>query len=245
MLNEPIIVTQPSFQLAWLTALNTLSQNNWELYNLIVHIQDPTNLNTDLHQKVYQFCKHNSIINPKDVAYTIFPHNAYYYWCSGDKLFHLYNRKGGFFDRLRKRPRSGWGTYFRRMTQYEGIGGEENQLQNIINAINTRNQIYKAAYTICIQKPGRETTRPLGGPCLNYLAIQMKPTSTKPILGVLCIYRNHDFLEKAYGNYWGICNLTLFLSKETGSSPGPVTIISSHAYVEKLKTATRNFLKKN
>jgi len=50
---------------------------------------------------------------------------------------------------------------------------------------------------------------------------------------------NHDFLERAYGNYWGLCNLLAFLAREVGGEPGPLTCMSSHAYVSGRKTALK------
>ena len=95
------------------------------------------------------------------------------------------------------------------MTHYNGPDGTVNQLNNIIAAIRDRENLSKAAYTIVIQEPGGETVRPLGGPCLNYIAVQAEPGQAgQPLtLGLLAVYRNHDFLERAYGNYWGLCNL--------------------------------------
>jgi hypothetical protein len=62
-------------------------------------------------------------------------------------------------------------------------------------------------------------------------------------LGVLAVYRNHDFLQKAYGNYWALCNLLCFLAKETNTIAGPLTCVSSHAYVEgKQRRALWKFL---
>ena len=128
------------------------------------------------------------------------------------------------------------------MTCYETKPGEiQNQLKNIIEAIRTRANVSTAAYTIVIQKPGGETIKPLGGPCLNYIAVQLERSN--PVqLGLLAVYRNHDFLERAYGNYWGLCNLMCFLAKETGTSAGPLTCISSSAYVSAEKTALRNLV---
>ena len=59
---------------------------------------------------------------------------------------------------------------------------------------------------------------------------------------MLAVYRNHDFLERAYGNYWGLCNLTGFLAPEVDATPGPITCVSSHAYVSEKKTALKAFV---
>jgi len=242
MINEPLVTTQTSFQLAWKEAVSLLSRNGWELRNLIVHIKDPTMLDHSFHQKVRGFCRKRSLLDPKDVAYTIFPHKLYEKSGNADKLFYSYNRTRGLYDKLRNHPKRGWGTYFRRMTHYGNSSSPTNQLKNIIQSIKAIDHIYGSAYTILIQKPGRETVRPMGGPCLNYIAIQIEPEDSAPALGMLCIYRNHDFLERAYGNYWGLCNLARFLAIETEFKPGPITCISSHAYIDNAKTAIRCLL---
>jgi len=242
MINEPLVITHPSFQLAWKEAVSLLSMNGWELRNLIVHIKNPIILDLGFHQKVRDFCRKQSLLDPKDVAYTIFPHKLYDTRRNAEDLFCCYNRVGGLYERLRRRPRSGWGTYFRRMTHYENSSGPINQLENIIQSLRTRSHIFRSAYTVIIQKPGGETVRPMGGPCLNYITIQIEHADPLPILGMLCTYRNHDFLERAYGNYWGLCNLARFLAIETSLEPGPITCVSSHAYLGDMKKAIRCLL---
>lgn len=242
MINEPIVICQSSLQLAWQIAVAVLLEHRGRLHNLIVQITDPTSFDDSFHQRVLDFCEEHSVLGPKHTAYTIFPYKLYATRGSATELFTAYNRKGGLYERLRSRPRSSWGTYFRRMTHYESSRGIVNQLQAAIEAINRSDQVHKAAYTVLIQKPGGETVRRLGSPCLNYLAIQMEHTTSRPLLGLLCVYRNQDFLERAYGNYWGLCNLAQFLAKETNSIPGPVTCVSSHAYVNRLKRPLRSLL---
>lgn len=200
--------------------------------NLVVHISDSSQQCQEITARLNKFSKEVGILRPKQVAYTIFPHQLYRRYQCSEKLFQAYNKNRGLYDRLTKK-RKGWGTYFRRMTAYTAANGKVNQLENIINAIKGRKRLSKAAYTIIIQKPGSETTRPRGGPCLNYLGLQLsRNTAGDPVrVGMLAIYRNHDFLERAYGNYWGLCNLICFLARETGGIPGALTCISSRAYI--------------
>jgi len=237
MINEPVPLACNDFQNAWLEVIKVLMTSSWELRNLIVQIRNPTILELSLHAKIEAFARVQALLAPKQVAYTIFPKELYEHRGSAAALFTAYNRDGGFFARVK----TGWGTYFRRMTNYEGVNGPVNQLGNIITAIRDRENIHKAAYSIVIQNPGGETVRPLGGPCLNYLAVQAEPGQAgQPLtLGLLAVYRNHDFLRRSYGNYWGLCNLLLFLAKEVGGTPGPLTCVSSRAYVDDMKTALK------
>jgi len=243
MIDEPTTIVGESFQQTWLKVVKWLAVRDWETRNLMGQIKNPEAIDDGFHQSFEDFSRSVGILGSRHVAYTIFPDGAYRKAQGAARLFKNYNRCNGLYERLQRRyGRNGsWGTYFRRMTCYEAGGGTVNQLENIINALTMRANVSKAALTIVIQRPGGETTRPLGGPCLNYLAVQAE-RNTDTTLGLLAVYRNHDFLQKAYGNYWGLCNLLRFLAKETKTIAGPVTCISSHAYVEKHKPALKAFV---
>jgi hypothetical protein len=240
MINPPIIVNQDCFQQTWLKAVRLLMGSQWEVRNLVAHIGNPALLDKALHAKVSDFAQKEELLGPRHVAYTIFPHDFCRHRRTTREVFDGYNRPRGLYERLHRRA-PGWGTYFRRMTRYEGRKKTVNQLENIIDALKARKTTSKAAYTIVIQHPGGETVRPLGGPCLNYVAVQLEPGPRRK-LGLLAVYRNHDFLERAYGNYWGLCNLLCFLASEVGAVPGPLTCVSSHAYVPAKKTALKAFV---
>ncbi len=239
-MDEPVLIVAESFQKAWIDVARTLCDRGWNIQNLMVSIQKPELIDDSLHKKFVEFAKKNGLIKPKDIAYTIFPHKLYEHCGSASKLFSKYNNPKGMYERLRKRPHRGWGTYFRRMTHYKTPDRIENQLNNIINAIKNRDRISKAAYTVVIEHPGGETIRPLGAPCLNYLAVQLDTDTRK--MGLLAVYRNHDFFERAYGNYWGLCNLLKFMAKETHFNLGVLTCVSSHAYIDKSKREFKGFV---
>lgn len=235
---RPTVIEASSFQVAWSDATKFLERNGWECWNLVVHITNVVAFDRGFHDKVCMFAAASDLLQPKHVAYTIFPHGLYRQADSAARLYKSYDK---LYEWTRRRPRASWGTYFRRMTSYPFEGTVINQLDAIIQAISTRKKDRKAAYTIVIQRPGAETIRPLGAPCLNYIAVQIAPGVPR-ILSLLCVYRNHDFLKKAYGNYWGLCNLLNFLANETNSKAGSLTCISSHAYVRDKKTQLKKLL---
>jgi thymidylate synthase len=238
----PHLITANDFQVAWELASKELIRSDRDLHNLIVQIQNPTLYDDNRNNLQNVFAENCKILLPKHVAYTIFPHQLYKQ-CNNDaeKLFTLYNKKGGLYQRLHFLNSTEWGTYFRKMTYYENSKkGIVNQLQNIITSIN-KNPNYKAAHFITIQEPTK-AIRLRGSPCLNYIAIQCNKIAKEPTLGLLAVYRNHDFLERAYGNYWGLCNLQQFIAAQVKMKCGPLTCISSHAYVSGNKCNLRNFL---
>ncbi|MFC1730086.1 hypothetical protein ACFL6I_07085 [candidate division KSB1 bacterium] len=237
------LINESSFQTAWIQAVQKLDEHKWSFYNLIVQIEDVKKLDFEIHNKITKFARKINILSPKHVAYTVFPHNLYKRNNSSDKLFHAYNRRAGFYDRIKKHPRITWGTYFRRMTHYKQDDGEYvNQLDKVISALKNWEKSHKAAYTIVIPKPGTDTARPRGGPCLNYIVPQLVLINNSPSISLLCIYRNHDFLERAYGNYWALCNLTRFIADESDLNVGYLTCISSHAYIDKQKAQLKKLI---
>jgi thymidylate synthase len=242
MPNEPWLIVTRSFQIAWVEAARHLSEAGGSTANLVVHVKDVTAFNSELHDRVTSFAKSIDVLPPKDVAYTVFPHTPYWQSKSAAEIYRRYNETGGFYDRSRRRPHSGWGTYFRRMTHYERPNGEiVNQLDKVISAIRNWKSARQAAYAIVIAQPGPDTARPEGSPCLSYIAPQV--TIGDPLtVGLLCVYRNHDFVERAYGNYWGLCELAKFIARETGAEPGALTCVSSHAYVPSHKRQLRALL---
>ena len=93
-----------------------------------------------------------------------------------------------------------------------------------------------------VVKMESECTIPMGAPCLNYLAFQIENVGKNRIINLLAVYRNHDFLTRAYGNYFGLGILIAFVSKETNSTVGTLTCISSHAYYSKNKRLLKKYL---
>lgn len=243
----PQLLVEDSFQRAWISAVRYLSDHHWEAYNLVVHIRDSSLLDSTLHTHITAFLKQNGFCNPYHVSDMVFPAILYRWNRECRRLFEKYNAPDGFYTRIarlvrKKGRRLLWGTYFRRMTYYEIDGQVVNQLANIISAVrNDGAKAYSAAYTVLIPRPGSETTRRRGGPCLSYLAVQIS-RGTPRVLNLLAIYRNHDFIHKAYGNYWGLCNLTSFLATETNCVPGALTCVSSHAYVDEGRKRLRELV---
>lgn len=233
-MNDCSIISKDSFQDAWKEVILTLSQHKWHMWNLVVQINKPTIMDFAFHIKMIQFCNQRNLIRPKDVAYTIFPYNLYKtIKTKGHQRNYFYNKYlHKMYPWTRTRKHSSWGTYFHRMISYHG----QNQLEKIITYINNRKKIFKTPYIIYIHKIEKsETTRPRGGPCLSYVGLQIEKIEKQRVISLLCVYRNHSFEERAYGNYLGLCKLLNFICTETDSAIGHITCISSHAFVKNYK----------
>jgi thymidylate synthase len=236
-MNIPILIFEKSFQLAWAKAVMELSSHHWIAWNVVVQIDNPMQYNNDFNNLLEQFSIKNGLISPKHVAHTIFPETFYQNGISRSKLYYKYWR---FFNRPREKPRSGWGTYFERMIEYSTPNGNIDQLGNIIDNINKRPVNYGASHIMVIPYLDREANKIMGGPCLNYITIQTENVAEhrgKEVINLLAVYRNHDFTERTYGNYWGLCNLIKYIAYETKSEIGKLTCVSSHAFAQNHKRA--------
>jgi thymidylate synthase len=247
-MNKPIVICEDSFQIAWAQAIIKLHLNNWEAWNVIVQIDSPTFFNKDINNQLEYFVERNKthkngLIPQKHVAHTIFPQR---FFIDGISRENLYTKYWRFFNRLREKPRHGWGTYFARMISYPTLIGDIDQLGSIIDNINDRSSNYGASYTIIIPCPNKDLNKIMGAPCLNYITIQTEKIpnlDNKKIINMLAVYRNHDFTRKAYGNYFGLCNLLKYIAHETNSHIGTLTCVSSHAFVKDYRSALLDIAK--
>jgi len=235
-MNKPIVICENSFQIAWARAIKELSDRGWDVWNVVVQIDHPELFDNGNNILLENFAKRNGLISQKYVANTIFPQTFFSNGISRTKLYKKYWR---FFNRPRKEPRHRWGTYFGRMIEYPVPNGSIDQLGIIIDNIRTRPKNYGSSYAIVIPCPHKDLKKIRGAPCLNYITIQTEnaaePNSTK-IINMLAVYRNHNFTERAYGNYLGLCDLMKYITNETNSQIGTLTCISSHAYVPSYNT---------
>lgn len=238
-MNEPIVVTAEGFQEAYLDALARLRDNKWSCWNLNVQVANPLAFDRDLHARMIQLADAAGVKRPKDVSYTIFPEGVWRSSASAEDLYDRYMNR--FYPRVHRRAHR-WGTYFARMVAWRYRKNKPvNQLQEIIRSINESQDVHKAAYSIVIPRPGGETRAPLGAPCLSLVTLQLE-RSPSPTASLLAVYRSHDFLGRAYGNYWGLCQLLGFIADQTGYSVGRLTCLSSRAFVDNKKTLLRSML---
>lgn len=136
-----------------------------------------------------------------------------------------YDAAWATFDTLRAKgiSLSRWrDAYFERLTRLPGC----NPLERIIDAINNWAAPPHNGLYITISNPVRDPPRTMGAPCLQY--VQFHPQDGK--ISLTALYRNHDFLHKAFGNFLGLARIAQFVAGETGRTAGAVTCISVHAY---------------
>jgi thymidylate synthase len=155
----------------------------------------------------------------RDVANTIFPTKTSKNVSTRPELYLRYK-----VAHRRGRKKS-WGTYFYRLIDFGQA--HINQLENAIVALDTWAKNSRAALVMHTSSAELDKLKPLGAPCLQYVQLICPNTATTDLLAV---FRNHDFTNKALGNYFGLARLLSYMAHQAHREPGAVTCLSGHAY---------------
>ncbi len=105
------------------------------------------------------------------------------------------------------------GIYFERMIT-GGPPSNKNQLDFAFDTYNSRDGVRRSILQIAVFNPNHDhsTAAQLGFPCLQHVTFA-------PIDGGLCLnafYATQYMVERAYGNYVGLCRLGQFAAHELG-----------------------------
>jgi thymidylate synthase len=106
------------------------------------------------------------------------------------------------------------------------------QLQNILTRLQSevgKRAPKSSSYEIAIYSPGLDAAY-MSFPCLSYLSFKYDRSLGQ--IHLTALYRNHTFLSHAYGNFVGLGRLIEFVCRQTGTTPGELVSISSHADAE-------------
>lgn len=236
-MNEVIVVNEESFQKAWAKVVLELKCNQWNAWNVVVRINNPLKMDSGKHVIMENFARIKHLKGQNQVAYTIFPFKIY----KGRDRANFYNCYWRYYNAYKLKSYAKWeDTYFARMIRYGDNDSEVDQLGTIIDSINNRVRNNGASYVMVIPYPKKDVKRKMGAPCLNYITVQVELINRKRYINLCAVYRNHNFRERAYGNYYGLGKLIEYIALETKSEVGVLTCISSHAYIDKDKFELAN-----
>ncbi len=143
------------------------------------------------------------------VANTIFPRSL---WNPGAPRQVLFKRYLEILPKvLRATRKNARGTYFERMIT-GGPKGRENQLEFGIGTYLARDGVRRSVLQIAIFDPNRDhsAAAQLGFPCLQH--VTFAPTDQG--LCMNAFYAAQYMVERAYGNYLGLCRLGQFVAHE-------------------------------
>jgi thymidylate synthase len=210
---------------AWKAASHVvLAGGRGGIRNLITEVETPTVLDPAWLQK-YDPLSVGAGDRLSVVAKVLFPPSRPYH---GETRDQYYSRWAAVLQRARKTGKlhSSWGsTYFERLLS---IGGSDNQIERAIHVLSSWPR-REAAIVAHLSAPHLDKLKPIGSPCLQFVELLW---GTDDVIDLVAVYRNHDYLNKALGNFIGLGRLLDFIAKESDKSPGKVVCHSVHAYCD-------------
>lgn len=236
---------------AWVAALEALLAAGGDVVNLTVAIDDPTVEHAGVREVLDRFNGDRRKVDRKavelvsTVANTLFPAAWYRQHLGIAAEEHMYSLERTARPVSRKRNRTG--TYFERMVAWPGPKGAEfNQLDQVVRRLRSaRAQGAQRgnAYEIGLAMPadeaiavpvmvGGKDRQTRGFPCLSHMSFSL----SKGVVHLSALYRSHDFISRAYGNYVGLGRVLQFVAQQSGLPVGEVTCLSSAATAEIGKT---------
>jgi hypothetical protein len=226
------VSTQPDCASAWREAVRAVDgQRQDSAYNVIIDIINPTHNASLANPKVAivdrfltEVAKTKSV---ETVANTIFPAGLYRRY-GAPTFFDVFEKR--VLPKVRKSER--WsGYYFERMTHYPGTPA--NQLWYIVERIRDGNVRALNKFELSLFDAQRDIDlSPYGGQCLSFLSFKLVPRAPKT-LNLTAMYRNHFYIEKLLGNLIGLGRLMAFVANESSVNVGSLTVISTHAIIDK------------
>ena len=165
------------------------------------------------------------------VANTIFPISLWNPAAPRERLFERYKQ---IAPRVQKASRkNSRGRYFDRMIE-NGADGHENQLDFVIRAYRSRNGVRRSMLQVAVFDPKKDHTPAarLGFPCLQHVTF----APTLKGLSVNAFYATQYMVERAYGNYVGLCRLGRFVAHELDI---PLARVTCYAGIAELDVKKR------
>lgn len=241
-----LFVSEKDISTAWVRALEVLVASGGEAVNLTVAIEDPTREHPGVRRVLDDFLAEHrravpgSVERVTTVANTLFPSGWYIERLGVDAEEHLYELERTTRSVSRRRNRTG--TYFERMVAWPGPkGGEFNQLDQVVRRLRTareqgheRGNAYEVgmamptdAVAVPVQVPGKDR-KTRGFPCLSHMSFSLH----RGVVHLTALYRSHDFITRAYGNYVGLGQVLHFVARQSGLPSGELTCVSASANAE-------------
>lgn len=219
-------VQGPNCLIAWKNASQQILGNRGELLHLVIEIERPTEFEEDWFLQFSPRRVHPAADDIRDVADTIFPFALQQRFPDRSQFYAEYLRRHARAMRFRRNAGT-WGTYFERLIKF-GAANSKNQLETAIGKLQTWPRS-TTGLVFHLSSASLDNPRTRGGPCWHYGQLIWQPDGT---LDLAVVYRNHDYFNKALGNFIGLGRLLSFISQESGKRPGKLICHSMRGYVD-------------
>jgi hypothetical protein len=252
-----VLIERDGLSEAWIAAMEQLLIRDGKAVNLNVAFQAGVNNDPAVTSEVDAFIEENdlrhsdgNLLAVRTVANTIFPTALYHPHLGKDAAGRLYENYE-LSMRMQRRRKRDKETYFDRLVAYPVGGlaepGDErlnpdgtwNQLAYYVGRLRTQRETLhlSSSYEIGVshaidaefrvQAPFKDK-RMTSFPCLSHISL----TLVDDCVHMNATYRNQTFITRAYGNYVGLAELLRFVAAETGTQPGEVQVVATHADAE-------------
>lgn len=216
------LIEAPDLSTAWLMGTRALiAADGHELTDLIVSVGDPRTEVSAIRTVADTLTKDWPV---ETSANTIFPR---YFGPQDQSPEQLAERYAKILPKLRHTSANRLGTYFGQLVAYKPTKTAPaiNQLAIAVHNANTKPRLNNV-YDMTIANPGYNP-RPRGFPCLAYVNFKIH----RGDLLLTAHYRNHYFIDRAYGNYLGLSRLQTYLAGQMHLQPGSMVCVSGHAFI--------------
>jgi hypothetical protein len=222
--NAPLLIEDKNLSHAWARVLLHIIDNpGKEISPLVISLHGFINSIPQEDQTIREALDNSLMAKGEQtvhtVANTIFP-LAYWREFDRKKLFDTYIKNLPRIKRLEPH-KNRRGLYFERLiafdSNYQNCDAQKiNQLEHIIFEYNFRLGVRKSMFQASIFDPAQDHVRQaqLGFPCLQH--ISFVPNNKDKTLTLNAFYATQQILDKAYGNYLGLCRLGNFMAHEMG-----------------------------
>jgi hypothetical protein len=246
-----IAISESSLTRAWMVATDQLLNAGGEVFSLVVSIADPSEpagSEADVRRYLDSVLTKARLQDTQTVANTIFP-IALANGRSAERLYDTYSNKT--FSVLRRFAPNRRGTYFLRMIKRDSQRHPKvvsrNPLDELIKKMRVELErgtgILRCAYELAVYDPLDDASVRMGFPCLSHVSLKLDPDHGR--LHLTALYRNQQYIERAYGNFLGLARLQAFIARETELEVGELVCHATHAEVDHLgKRAVRDLLNK-
>ena len=240
MVNADMLVEDNNLSVAWAKVFLRVFQEG-EISPVVVVVKDigddGPEENLQIRSTLDQLLEEDGKgLSCNTVANTIFPS----IWNPNANRQELYDRYRCILPRLRKDRRNRYGLYFQRLISYGGSGDGNNgvnQLEHIIQTWHKGNHRRTALQAGLFDPLKDHTDQPVRGfPCLQQVSFARYGDDGLSITGY---YATQFVVERAYGNYLGLCRLGRFMAHEMGLRFGQMTCIATPVMLYRTKKSVK------
>lgn len=212
---------------AWKAGCRHIIENSAHEFHLITTIKNPSIFDKTWLSGYNPRSLDSSQASLSDVINTIFPYKLDRF-NDREKMYSKYKEIHEKKYRLAGKKKKRWGTYFARMIDFGPT--HINQIEEIITVLQQDNRHLRTLNPIHISSASEDSLRKrLGNPCLQLVEFLQPEAGT---IDLLAVYRNHDFLNKALGNFIGLGKLLDFVATHSGRNAGRLICHSAQAYTD-------------